>query len=129
MLGFPGAALPSLHFHEKDPGSAQFLWSQLYKQIPESALIGALCESHPPQRFTGTAPPPPPFSLKPGYAALFDTRYGASTACSLDGIIGCLSDASRQLLWSIQASKCNLCFGVDCVMVLASTDSEPKKVK
>jgi hypothetical protein len=45
MLEFSVAAFPSLHFHEKDPGSAQFLWSQLCKQILGSTLIGALCES------------------------------------------------------------------------------------
>ena len=48
MLVFSGAALPSLHFHEKDPGSAQFLWSQLCKQMPGSTLIGASVSLLPP---------------------------------------------------------------------------------
>lgn len=48
MLVFSGAALPSLHFHEKDPGSAQFLWSQLCKQVPGSTLIGAPVSPLPP---------------------------------------------------------------------------------
>lgn len=48
MLVFSGAALPSLHFHEKDPGSAQFLWSQLCKQIPGSTLIGTPVSPLPP---------------------------------------------------------------------------------
>lgn len=48
MLVFSGAALPSLHFHEKDPGSAQFLRSQLCKQIPGSTLTEASVSLLPP---------------------------------------------------------------------------------
>lgn len=59
FLVFSRAALPSLHFHEKDPGSAQFLWSQLCKRIPGSTLIeGSVCPLPPPVIHRESTTPP-----------------------------------------------------------------------
>ena len=109
MLVFSGAALPSLHFHEKDPGSAQFLWAQLCKQIPGSTLIGASVSLLPPPVIHQDSLPLTLFFPQPGHptgwaAALFHTSHSLlgiyhvqGTSPAYDRATGCLFDQSGQL--------------------------------
>lgn len=133
MLVFSGAALPSLHFHEKDPGSVQFLWSQLCKQIPGSTLIGASVSPLPPPGVHQDSTVPrlhspcslgmpggePELSPTPSHPSLATYQVLDTVLASGCGAIGCLSDQDGPL-WIIHTSKYNLCFGLDSEFILAS---------